>query len=251
MTKDINKYTIFNDEPTNWKELQIKTSQLLSDIGYNCEIEKDIETVRGIVNVDVYAEKNNSQPNQVLITECKNWNNNVPKSVVHSFRTVVNDFGANFGIIVSKMGFQSGAIEAAKKSNILLFSWSEFQEYFKLEWIKSIIINVHMIGQPLWHFTDYMGDFYDKDFEKLEQQKQEEFIGLRRKYSEFAFYSHKIFYLNHFTQEIEYLDRAIELRESKLPIKINCYSDYFYFIKDYCIEGLHEIDKVFGKQIRK
>ncbi|MEZ5044115.1 MAG: restriction endonuclease [Saprospiraceae bacterium] len=251
MHDDIKKYKVFNQSPVDWQDLQIKTSQILSDIGYACEIEKNIETVRGIVNVDVYAENKSTQPNQVLIAECKNWNNNIPKSVVHSFRTVISDSGANFGLIVSKIGFQEGAKEAAKKSNILLFSWEEFQEYFKLEWMKSMIMNVHRVGKPLWDFTDYMGDFYDKEFEQLEPSKKNKFIELKRKYSEFAFYSHKDFYLNYFTGEIEHLDKAIESREDKLPIEIKCYSDYFYFIRDYCKEGLDAIDEVFGKKVRK
>jgi len=251
MHKDIREFEIFNEHPTTWQDLQIKVAQLLNDIGYECEIEKDIDTVRGKVNVDVYGENLIESPKSIIIAECKNWTNNVPKSVVHSFRTIIADYGANFGIIISRIGFQSGAYIAAEKSNIQLFSWIEFLEYFKIKWLENTIRLVDKIGKPLWYFTDYMGDFYDEELEKLSESKKEEFFKLRRKYTEFAFYSNKDFYLNHFTGEIEYLDQAIIKRKEKIPIQVNSYSDYFYFIRDYCEKGLEEFDALFGKKVRR
>ena len=248
---DIDKYKIFINEPINWKDLQLKTSYLLSDLGYLCEIEKDIETVRGIVNIDVFGQNLNLQPTQILLVECKQWSKNVPKTVIHSFRTVVSDSGANFGLIISKKGFQEGAIKATEKTNILLFSWEEFQEYFKIQWLKSMILSIHIIGKPLIDFTDYMGDFYNDEFDKLDDNKKEQFFNIKRKYSEFAFFCHKDYYLNYVTGEIEYLDQAIDERKTKMPIEINCYSDYFYFIRDYCKEGLNEFDNLFQKQVRR
>ena len=251
MHNDIDKYDIFNHEPNNWKDLQIMVGQVLNDIGFDTQIEKDIDTVRGKVNVDVYAENSRENPRTIIIAECKNWSKSVPKSVVHSFRTVINDYGANFGFIISKAGFQTGAYEAIDKSNIQLFNWTEFQEYFKIKWLETIIKSVDRVGKPLWHFTSPMQDFYDSELEKLSESKKNKFFELIRKYSDFAFYSNKDYYLNPFTGEIEYLDQAIEKIESALPIKVNCYSDYFHFIRNYCQEGLSSIDELFGKEIRK
>ena len=251
MHKDIDKYDIFHGEPSDWKDLQIKVGQVLNDIGFDTEVEKDIDTVRGKVNVDVYAENSRENPKTIIIAECKNWNNSIPKSVVHSLRTVINDYGANFGFIISKVGFQKGAYEAIDKSNVQLLNWVEFPEYFKLKWIETIVKSIDRIGKPLWYFTSPMQDFYDSELEKLSESKKNDFFVLVRKYSEFAFYSNKDYYLNHFTGEIEYLDQAIEKIKKTLPIKVNCYSDYFYFIRSYCQEGLNAIDELFGKQIRK
>jgi hypothetical protein len=251
MHKDIKMYNIFKDTPENWKDLQVKVSQIFGDLGYNCEVEKDLETVRGKVNVDVYAENIIDSPSSIIIAECKNWSTNIPKSVVHSFRTIINDFGANYGIIISKNGFQKGAYEAANNSNIQLFNWDEFQDHFKVQWLETVIKNVDKIGRPLWYFTDYMGDFYNKELEKLPKQKQERFFKLRRKYSEFAFYSIKDMYLNHFTGDIEWLDKSIDERKVKIPVTVNSYSDYFYFVREYCIAGLNEFDELFGKKVRR
>lgn len=251
MHRDIDKYYIFKNQPSDWKDLQVKVAQILNDIGFDTEIEMDIDTVRGKVNIDVYAENNRENPNTIIIAECKNWSKNVPKSIVHSFRTVINDYGANFGFIISKMGFQEGAYEAIKKSNVQLFDWEEFQEYFKIKWLENIIKSLDRIGKPLWYFTTPMQDFYYEELEKLPEEKKIKFFELIRKYSEFSFYSNKDYYLNYFTGEIEFLDQAIEQRKDTLPVEINSYSDYFYFIKNYCEEGIKQIDEIFGKQIRK
>lgn len=40
---------IYESEPTDWRDLQLKVSEILSTIGFDCTIEKDIETVRGTV----------------------------------------------------------------------------------------------------------------------------------------------------------------------------------------------------------
>lgn len=251
MHKDIDQYNIFKNEPDNWKDLQIKVAQLLSDIGFDSEIEKDIETVRGKVNIDVFSVNNSEKPTTVILAECKNWNKNVPKSVVHSFRTVINDYGANFGFIISKVGFQKGAYEAIINSNIQLFSWFEFQEYFKEKWLEVMLKSVDRIAKPLWYFTAGISDFYMHELEKLSVNKKKRFYELIKKYDEFAFYGSKDFYLNHLSGEIEYLDQAIEERKDKMPVEVNCYSDYFYFIKEYCEEGLRLIDELFNQKIRR
>jgi hypothetical protein len=58
----------------------------------------------------------------------------VPKTVVHAFRTDMDEIGAHVGFIISAKGFQSGALEAARNTNIELLSWDEFQERFFARW---------------------------------------------------------------------------------------------------------------------
>jgi len=39
---------IFTHDPSDWKKLEKQTYSFLNDMGYKCEIQKRIETVRGI-----------------------------------------------------------------------------------------------------------------------------------------------------------------------------------------------------------
>jgi len=53
---------------------------------------------------------------------------------VHAFRTTVADGGAHIGYVISKVGCQSRAFEAAKLSNVKLLTWSDFQDEFEQTW---------------------------------------------------------------------------------------------------------------------
>ncbi len=98
--------------------------------GYESEVERTIETVRGNVDVDVHAIDLTISPNLIYLCECKYWSSAVPKTIVHSFRTVVSDYGAHVGFLISRNGFQSGTYQASQNSNIRLVNWFEFQELF-------------------------------------------------------------------------------------------------------------------------
>jgi restriction system protein len=44
-------------EPTSWKDLQNNVGQILRNCGFEVEVEKTINSVRGSVEIDVYAEE--------------------------------------------------------------------------------------------------------------------------------------------------------------------------------------------------
>lgn len=125
---------IYRTEPSNWKDLQNKVAEILIESGITAETPKVVNSVRNDYEVDVYAiEKIDNRENKIII-ECKNWNTKVPQTVVHAFRTAMLDIGANTGYIISRKGFQSGAINAAMNTNIQLLTWNEFQELFEKKW---------------------------------------------------------------------------------------------------------------------
>ena len=182
---------IFSNSPTDWRDLQNKVGSVLRGIGYEVFIEKDIQTVRGTVNVDVFAMDEESVPSSVLICECKHWNYKVPKSVVHSFRTVITDFGANFGYIISKSGYQEGAFQAAENSNIKLLNWDEFLSLFEKKWLEAMMVNLHNEGLPLREYTDLLSEQYIK---QVSQEKKERFNARCKELSNIALYTSKLLY---------------------------------------------------------
>lgn len=132
---------ITEKEPTTWQELQEWTAQILTDCGIPAETEVSLKTVRGIVEIDVIAEETIEGRSSTILVECKNWKSRVPQGVVHGFRTVVHDIGANSAYIISKAGFQSGAYEAAQHTNIQLLTWWEFQRIFEDQWYWTYLTN--------------------------------------------------------------------------------------------------------------
>lgn len=134
---------ITTETPRDWKDLQNKVAEVLVQSGFlNVEVEKKIETVRNSVTVDVFAQEVKFGRTSTLIFECKQWSAKVPQSVVQAFRATMSDCGADCGYIVSKSGFQNGALEAANYTNIRLRTWETFQTEFLNVWIENYLFPV-------------------------------------------------------------------------------------------------------------
>ena len=112
--------------PTDWRVLQTEVARILTECGFSVEIERTLELVRGDAEIDAYAEEVNRGRRNVILCECKLWTKRIPKGVVHAFRTTVADSGANVGYIVGASGFQSGANEAARMTNVRLLTREAF-----------------------------------------------------------------------------------------------------------------------------
>jgi len=97
---------------------------------------------------------------------------------VHAFRTVVADNGAHVGLLISKVGFQSGAYRAAESSNIHLYTWNDFQEAYEVLWTNSIALTIRRLGYRLNCYLydphkseNWSGDYFWK-WKKFECESQ-------------------------------------------------------------------------------
>lgn len=222
---------IFAQTPSTWKELQDLVAQILNDCGFQTEIEKTIKTVRGKVEVDVYAEKETGFQSRVLC-ECKYWKINIPQSVIHAFRTVVGDYGASQGFVISKNGFQKGAYEAIFKSNVCLLNWNEFQAKFEIEWLKHIIERNFKTGRKLMDAVIDVIGIYHKNPAVLEDHEFDNFQNTREEYSDFLWFTFKEHYIDLETNEISKseVENRINLFRNKIPIAVTSFSDYFNLV---------------------
>ncbi len=169
---------VFSDTvPSSWKDLQDKVALYLSEAGYTTISPHTINTVRGKVEVDVYVESPDPLV-RVIICECKYWNTPVTKEKVHAFRTVVNDSGASLGLLISKAGFQCGAIEAARYSNVQLYTWDSFLGLICKKWIIQKIKNVRSVYRILYVYTDPMSSYIDLD--KMSEDQRSRYFGLEK-----------------------------------------------------------------------
>ena len=148
---------IFDTEPKNWKELQNYVGQMFEECGFQTEVSKVVDLVRGKKEIDVFAQDLKSEYSPITLIECKYWNKPINQETVHSFRTVVNDFGANIGFIVSKVGFQSGSYEAAEKTNIKLVTLKELEETFYTRWKQEMVTRYLPYADELFPYWDYGG----------------------------------------------------------------------------------------------
>lgn len=170
--------------PEDWRHFQIEVGRLLQECGFAVEVEKRVKTVRGEVELDVYAQEEVKGRKYSIVCECKYWKAKIPQNVVHGFRTVVADMGANVGYIVSLAGFQDGAAKASELTNLELLTWQQLQAKFEISWYESFFSP--QIAQRLDALLTYSEPFLPAWWNRLSVTQQAEYLHLKERYDEFG-----------------------------------------------------------------
>ncbi len=170
--------------PNDWRDLQNKTAQILTESGLEAHTDREISLARGFVKVDVLARDASATPPATYICECKHWQRSVSKDVVHGFRTVVVDSGADRGFLISSGGFQSGADAAAEYSNVELVNWPEFQRLFSERWfLRFMAPTLLEEGNALHEYTEPINSRIARKADALPSDRQEQFRRLQERYA--------------------------------------------------------------------
>lgn len=173
--------------PTDWRALQTGVCRLFNDVGLSAKVEVELPTPRGRVVVDVFATDENSVDNITYIVECKNWSSAIPKNVVHSFTTVMQETGANIGYIVSQHGLQSGADEYTRHTNITGLTYQALQErYFNVWWQRYFCVAVASAADSAHQYVEPIDSFRERIVATLDSEAQTRFRGLQAKYARFV-----------------------------------------------------------------
>ncbi len=179
---------IESGQPDSWRDLQNGVARILRECGFDSKTEVLVTTVRGDVEVDVVATDACTQPPVKIAIECKKWGRRVPKTVVHSFRTVVADAGFNTGLIVANGGFQRGAVGAADCSNVLLLDWNDFEAMFEQRWLLTYMApTLRERIDPLIEYTEPINSRIFRKADALSEDRQNRFIELRQQHFDLAF----------------------------------------------------------------
>ncbi len=112
----------------NWKDLETGVGELYRALGCDVSVDTNVRGIRSTHQVDVKVVANFAGMEYVIIVECKNLRRNVGIAQVAALKTIVDDIGVSKGIIISRRGFQKGAISLSKGSNIDLLTWDELNE---------------------------------------------------------------------------------------------------------------------------
>ena len=159
---------IFEGVPKDWRELQSLVALLFTGMGCTAEVEKSVHAARGFAELDVVATDMVSGHKITYVCECKLWGKPVSQHVVHGFRSVVADIGADIGIIISAKGFQRGAVAAATLTNIRLLTWGECQRTFEDRWTAAKIREVDAYAARVVACTKKMPGFPNTATRRLE-----------------------------------------------------------------------------------
>ncbi|MGM0988767.1 MAG: restriction endonuclease [Pseudomonadota bacterium] len=170
--------------PERWQDLQSGVRRLFRNLGLDADVEVDLKTPRGSVNVDVLAVDRRSLDQIKYIVECKNWNSSVPQSVVHSFTTVMHETGANIGFIISKYGLESGAEQYTQNTNIVGLTYLELQQrYFEAWWRRYFCPRVGDAADRVLQYTEEFNRRRDEAYANLSDEQKKVFDRLRAQYT--------------------------------------------------------------------
>lgn len=166
--------------PDSWQDLQNQVGRILMECGFAVEIERAVPLVRGQASIDVYAEEIVKGRRNRIFCECKYWKTAVPQHVIHSFRTVAADAGANVGYIISLAGFQAGALEAVAQTNIRLVTWEEFLAEFEATWLSAHFVpTVTDRLDPLMTYVEPLAPAW---WGKLSESEQADYLQAHERY---------------------------------------------------------------------
>lgn len=73
--------------------------------------------------------------NMLVLVECKHYKHSVPVDDVEEFHSKIDDIGAHKGILITTVGFQNGAVKAARGRRIGLALLTENQQPGEIAYI--------------------------------------------------------------------------------------------------------------------
>ena len=123
----------------NWKQYQDEVADFFRGLGCDTFVEAKVKGARAEHTVDVLIRFRKFGLETKWVTECKYWRSAIPKEKVLALKSVVEDVGADRGLLFSTAGFQSGAVHAAERTNITLTDLDSLRETAREELLSSLL----------------------------------------------------------------------------------------------------------------
>jgi hypothetical protein len=111
-----------------WNDFQEITAQIFRQLGCAAETDKRIDGARSHHDIDVYVTFRSHGFDVKWIIECKYWDTNIPQEKILALRAIVEDVGADKGIVITKTGFQPASILSSNNTNIHLLTFAELRK---------------------------------------------------------------------------------------------------------------------------
>jgi restriction system protein len=125
-----------------WHDYQEDAAALFRELGFDARTNVTMAGARGKHDIDVLATFDQAGLTVTWIIECKHWERRVSKQHVLTLRSVVEDVGADRGILLSESGFQSGAITVVQQSNVHLNSIQNLKSDAQAAIVRQQLLNL-------------------------------------------------------------------------------------------------------------
>ncbi|HGN1555825.1 TPA: restriction endonuclease [Pseudomonas aeruginosa] len=112
----------------DWFNYQEEAAAFFRGLGLDAHTNVTAQGVRTQHDIDVLVKMHHVGFDVTWVIECKHWKSKVSKLHVAGLRTIVQEIGADRGILLCEAGFQSGAIEAAQLTNVVVTSLAKVMQ---------------------------------------------------------------------------------------------------------------------------
>jgi restriction system protein len=126
-----------------WNEYQDRVAEFFLGLGLDAATDVTLQGVRTAHDVDVVVRTDFLGIVITWIVECKSWRTRIPKEKVFVLRQIVDDVGADRGLLMSESGYQKGALEAAKFTNVQLTSLDDLAETMRYHLAMARLRRIH------------------------------------------------------------------------------------------------------------
>ena len=110
-----------------WRAYQEEAAAHFRSLGMTADTDVSLVGVRTGHNVDVAVSFRRAGMDFLWVVECKHHARRVSKDRVLALRAIVDDLGADRGVLLAENGFQSGAVAASTGTNVLVTSLQELR----------------------------------------------------------------------------------------------------------------------------
>ena len=110
-----------------WRAYQEEAAAHFRSLGMSAETDASLVGVRTGHNVDVAVSFRRAGMDFLWVVECKHHARRISKDRVLALRAIVDDLGADRGVLLAENGFQSGAVAASAGTNVVVTSLQELR----------------------------------------------------------------------------------------------------------------------------
>jgi hypothetical protein len=129
-------------------------------------VEARVRGVRATHDIDVWVQFRMFGLDHKWAVECKYWKRPISKEKVVALREIVDDIGADKGIMVAESGFQPGAVSATTKTNIWLTTLEELRSRTRYD-LQKILLDDY--ERSAIYLLMAMDEFWEKIDHPLEE----------------------------------------------------------------------------------
>ncbi|HVU94515.1 MAG TPA: restriction endonuclease [Puia sp.] len=120
-----------------WKDFEKRVLEYFSHRFPDCKIDRNVKIVGRLSKrkreIDILLSTTTFGSSVQLAIECKRWNSKIDVADVGGFLDKLKDVGISMGIMVSKLGYTSGAYNRAKSENNIQLQVLDFEHLPKFQ----------------------------------------------------------------------------------------------------------------------